>query len=254
VTGLVLHTEVSGPDDGAVVVMGCSLGSTSRMWQPVAARLAQSYRVIVLDTRGHGRSPKPPGPYSIDDLGADAVMTLDGLGVGRFSFVGLSLGGQVGLWLGSQLPDRIDRLSLWCTGPVLSTPSAWHERAAAVRAHGMASIADAVVARWFTPTYAVANPGVVASWRDEIASADPEGYAGCCEALAAADLRDRIGLIAASTLVVAGSQDAVAPPAMLAELAEQLASSRFEIVSPAAHLAPIEQPDAAVALLLDHLD
>jgi 3-oxoadipate enol-lactonase len=253
VTGVRLNAQVSGPAARPVVVMGCSLGTTSRMWAAVAARLAESYRVIVLDTRGHGGSPVPAAPYSIRDLGADAVLTLDALGVDRFAFVGLSLGGQVGMWLASEWPERVDRLSLWCTGPVLSTPAAWHERVAAVRAHGMASIADAVVARWFTSAYAVAHPDAVASWRDELASIDPEGYAGCCEALAGADLRERLAAITAPTLVVAGAQDPIAPPAVLTDLANQLSSSRLEVVSDASHLAAIEQPDVAAALLLDHL-
>jgi 3-oxoadipate enol-lactonase len=253
VTGLRLHAEVSGPPDGAVVVMGCSLGSTSRMWQATATKLAARYRVVVLDTRGHGRSPEPPGPYTIDDLGADALVTLAALGIEDFSYVGLSLGGQVGIWLASEVPDRIRRLSLWSTAAKIATAESWQERAAAVRAGGTAAIADAVVVRWFTPGFAKANPAEVARWRDEIASIPAEGYASCCDALARSDLTDRLPAITAPTLLVAGSDDPTTPPALLADLAQRIMSSRYDVIAPAAHLTPLEQPAATVELLLDHL-
>jgi 3-oxoadipate enol-lactonase len=252
-SGIRLHAEISGPAAGPVVVMGCSLGSTALMWQPVAAWLAETYRVVVLETRGHGRSPLPPGPATIDDLGADALVTLADLGIERFSFVGLSLGGQVGIWLGSEVPDRIERLSLWSTGPVIATAQSWHERAASVSADGMAAIAAASMGRWFTPSYLAANPVDAGRWEAMVAGIDPAGYVACCEVLATSDLRDRLAAITAPTLVVAGESDQTTPPAMLVELAAALADSRFEVLSPAAHLAAIEQAGAAADLLLDHL-
>jgi len=223
------------------------------MWQPVASRLAEAYRVVVLETRGHGRSPLPPGPATIDDLGADALVTLADLGIEEFSYAGVSLGGQVGMWLGSEVPARIKRLSLWSTGPVIATAQSWHERAASVYADGMAAIAAASMARWFTPSYLEANPAAAAGWEAMIAGIDPAGYVACCEVLATSDLRDRLAAITAPTLVVAGASDPTTPPSMLAELAGALADSRFEVLSPAAHLAPIEQAGAAADLLLDHL-
>jgi 3-oxoadipate enol-lactonase len=252
-TGVRLHAEISGPPDGAAVVMGCSLGSTSGMWEATAAKLADRYRVIVLDTRGHGCSPVPRGPYTIDDLGTDALVTLAALGVEDFCYVGLSLGGQVGIWLASEVPDRVRRLSLWSTAAKIATPESWQERAATVRAGGTAAIADAVVVRWFTPGFAETNLAEVARWRDEIASVPAEGYAGCCDALARSDLTDRLSAITAPTLVVAGSDDPTTPPALLADLAERITSSRYEVLAPAAHLAPLEQPAATAELLLDHL-
>jgi 3-oxoadipate enol-lactonase len=251
--GIRLHAECSGPPTARAVVMGCSLGSTARMWQPVAARLAETYRVVVLETRGHGRSPAPSGPYTIDELGADALHTIDELGIDSFCYVGLSLGGQVGIWLGSEVPDRVEALSLWCTGPVLGTVESWHERAAIVREQGTAAVAAAAMPRWFTPSYLDAHPGDVAGWEAMIASIPAEGYAGCCEALADSDLTDRLAAITAPTLVVAGGSDPTAPPGLMRDMAGQIPTSRLEVLSPAAHLAPIEQPGAAAQLLVDHL-
>jgi 3-oxoadipate enol-lactonase len=251
--GIRLHVECSGPATARAVVMGCSLGSTARMWQPVAARLAETYRVIVLETRGHGRSPVPPGPYTIDELGADALHTIDDLGIGSFSYVGLSLGGQVGIWLGSEVPDRVEALSLWCTAPVIGTAQSWHERAATVRALGTAAIAEAAVGRWFTPAFLAAHPADVAGWQSDIAATSDEGYAGCCDALADSDLTERLPAITAPTLLVAGEADPVASPQLMREMAARIPTSRLEVLFPAAHLAPIEQPDLAADLLLEHL-
>jgi 3-oxoadipate enol-lactonase len=251
--GIRLHAECSGPQSGPAVVMGCSLGSTARMWEPVAARLAETYRVAVLETRGHGRSPVPPGPYAIDELGADFLHTIEQLGIDSFSYVGLSLGGQIGIWLGSEVPDRIEALSLWCTGPVLGTVQSWHERAATVRAHGTAAVAAAAMPRWFTPSYLETHRRDVAGWEAMITSISDEGYSACCDALADSDLTGRLAAIAAPTLVVAGESDPTAPPQLMREMAERIATSRLEVLAPAAHLAPIEQPGAAADLLLDHL-
>jgi 3-oxoadipate enol-lactonase len=251
--GIRLHAECSGPQTGRAVVMGCSLGSTARMWQPVAARLAETYRVVVLETRGHGRSPVPPGPYTIDELGADFLHTIDELGIGSFGYVGLSLGGQVGMWLASEVPDRVDALSLWCTAPVLGTAQSWHERAETVREHGTAAVAAPAMPRWFTPSYLETHSTDVADWEAMIASIPAEGYAACCDALAGSDLTGRLAAITAPTLVVAGESDPTAPPQLMREMADRIATSRLEVLSPAAHLAAIEQPGAAADLLLDHL-
>jgi 3-oxoadipate enol-lactonase len=248
-----LHAECSGPQAGRAVVMGCSLGSTARMWQPVAARLAETYRVVVLETRGHGRSPVPPGPYTIDELGADFLTTIDELGIDSFCYIGLSLGGQIGIWLGSEVPDRVEALSLWCTGPVLGTPQSWQERSDSVREHGTVAVAAPAMPRWFTASYLETHRSEVAGWEEMIASISDEGYAACCDALAGADLTDRLAAITAPTLVVAGESDPTAPPQLMREMAARIATSRFEVLAPAAHLAAIEQPSVAADLLLDHL-
>lgn len=253
-TAVRLHAEVSGRASDPVVVMGCSLGSTTRMWQPVADRLSARYHVVVVDTRGHGASPVVQGPYTIADLGGDLLATADELGIGEFAYVGVSLGGQVGIWVAAQAPERVHRLSLWCTAARLGTRASWHERAALVRASGTAAVADAVVARWFTASYAAEHPGVVESWREEVGSTPAEGYAACCEALADLDLSGRLASITAPTLVVGGVHDPVASADLVAELAAGIPSARLVMLAEASHLAPLQLPDETSRLLLDFLD
>ena len=145
-----LHHRVEGPPDAPALVLSASLGTTLEAWEPQAAVLTGAFRVVRYDRRGHGSSPVPPGPYSLDELGRDALELLDDLEVERASWCGLSLGGLVGLWLGVEAPERIDRLVLACTTAAFLPREQWLERAQRVRAEGVAAIADAVVARWFT--------------------------------------------------------------------------------------------------------
>ena len=107
-----LNHELSGPSDGPVVALGSSLGTTLEMWDPVLATLSRRHRVLRFDHRAHGRSPLPEGPYEVADLGGDVLALLDRLGLERVSYVGVSLGGMVGMWLAAHAPQRIDRLIL----------------------------------------------------------------------------------------------------------------------------------------------
>ena len=170
-------------------MLSASLGTTLEAWEPQAASLAGPFRVVRYDRRGHGASEVPPGPYSLDDLGRDALELLDELELERASWCGLSLGGLVGMWLAAEAPERIDRLVLACTAAAFLPREQWLERAERVRAEGVAAIADAVVARWFTSGAPVE---LVDRFREQLAGTPAEGYAGCCEALADADLAGRL--------------------------------------------------------------
>jgi 3-oxoadipate enol-lactonase len=249
-----LNCSISGPDDGPVLLLGGSLGTTMDMWDPQVRALSASHRIIRFEHRGHGGSPVPGGPYTMDDLGSDVVTMLDRLNLARVSYCGLSIGGMVGQWLAINAPERIDRLVLLCTAPHLPPPSAWHERAAAVRAAGTPEVvAEAVLGRWFTPEYAATHPDTVARYRAMISGIDADGYAGCCEAIAGMDLRSGLPGITAPTLVVAGRQDPSIPPEHGEAIAAAIPGARLEILDPAAHLASVERADAVNALIAAHL-
>jgi 3-oxoadipate enol-lactonase len=246
--------EITGPPGAPVVLLANSLGSTRRMWDPqLPALLAAGLRVLRFDTRGHGRSPVPPGPYTIDDLGNDALALLDRLDLARVHVVGVSLGGMIGMWLAGHAGERVDRLVLCCTSALLGPAHAWAERAATVRAQGTGVVADAVVARWFTPGYAQRNPQAVAAARDMIAATPPEGYAGCCTAIERMNLTGLLPSIAAPTLVIAGGDDPATPLAHSAVLTVGIPGATLQVVDDAAHLANLEQVDAVSELILAHL-
>ena len=252
-TAVAVHYVVEGPDDAPVVLLAGSLGSTFAMWDPQVPALAERFRVVRFDARGHGRSPVPTGPYTLDDLVDDAVALLDRLGVERAHVVGLSLGGMTAMRLAAREAHRVDRLAVLCTSALLGPAQAWADRAAHVRAQGTSTVADAVVARWFTDDLRARDPKLVARMQAMIASTPAEGYAGCCEAIATMDLRADLSRISAPTLALAGAEDPATPPEHLAVVAGGVADGRLVVLPQAAHLASWEQAVAVNAALLTHL-
>jgi 3-oxoadipate enol-lactonase len=249
---IALAYELAGPGDAPPLVLGGSLGSTYAMWDPQWQALAGDFRLVRFDHRGHGASPVPPGPYSIDELGADALALLDRLELARVSYCGLSLGGMVGMWLAINAPERIERLVLICTSAHIDG-AAYAERAVQVRDAGtVAAVSEAVLGRWFTPPFTAEHPAVIDAFRTMLNASAPEGYAGCAEAIAAMDLRDGLGSIAAPTLVIAGADDPALPPEHGEAIATAIPGARFVVLEPAAHLANVEQADAVTRLIHEH--
>ena len=248
-----LNYELGGREGAPVVAFTGSLGTDLTMWGPQSDRLGERFRTLRYDTRGHGASPVPPGPYAMDDLGSDLVALLDRLGIERVSLCGLSIGGMVSMWVAAHAPERVDRLVLCCTSAQLGPPETWRERAATVRAEGVGAIAETVLGRWFTAPFAAAHPEVIERMRGMLTATSPEGYAGCCEAIAAMDLRPDLPSVRAPTLVVAAEEDPSIPPEHGRRIAELIPGARFEVISPAAHIATIERPDLTTAMILRFL-
>lgn len=246
--------RLDGPADAPPVVLSNSLGCTWTMWDPQVPQLVSSQRVVRYDHRGHGASPTPAGPYDIAGLGGDVVALLDRLAIERTSFVGASFGGMVAMWLAAHHPRRIDRLVLICTSALPGSPEAWEQRASLVEARGTAAVAEVVVGRWFTPAFAAREPHVVAQMRAMVAGTPDAGYAACCRVLAALDLRNACERIVAPTLVLAGAEDPAMPPDAHGQVVAQLIpNARYVELSPAAHLANVEQAERVADLVLDHL-
>ncbi len=249
----VLHRIVTGPTGAPTIVLSNSLGTALEMWDPQVAALADRFRVVRYDSRGHGRSPVPPGPYRVADLGRDLLGLLDELGVARAHLCGLSLGGLTSLWAAAHAPERVASLTVLSAPARFAKAAAERERAALVRQQGTTAIADAVVARWVTPAFATAHPDVVAQLRAMIAATPAEGYAGCCEAVAEADLRPALARITAPALCIAAADDPALPVAAVEALAAGLPDARFATVANAAHLVNVERPDEVTRLILDHV-
>lgn len=246
-----LNYELTGPQDAPVVVLSNSLGTDLGLWDEQVPALQRHFRVLRYDQRGHGTSPSAPGPFTLEQLGGDVLQLLDRLGIDTAHFAGVSLGGMTGMWLAEHAPDRIDRLALLCTSAELGPPSMWTERAAVVREQGVQAMAEPSLPKWFTPEFAQ-RPEVVETFTRMVRTCDAEGYAACCEAIAGMDLVDGLPRISAPTLVVAGAEDPATPPAHAERIAAGIPNARVEVLSPAAHLANVEQPDAVNRLLVEH--
>lgn len=244
-----LSHRVDGPADAPAVIFSNSLGTTRGMWDEVVALLAGEFRCVRYDTRGHGASPVTSGGFSIADLADDLAGLMDELGLERAHVAGLSLGGMTAQALALRHPAKVRSLTLMATSAFMPTQAAWSDRAALVRREGTRAIIDATLTRWFTPAFVAAASPALLRVRDEFVAADREGYANCCEAIGAMDLRPELGRISAPTLVIAGRDDPATPVAMMEEIAAGIGRATLCIIPDAAHLLAVEQPAATAALL-----
>ena len=238
VNGADLHVRIDGPDGAPWLVLSNSLGAALEMWEPQIAAFSSEFRVLRYDTRGHGGSAVPPGPYTIDQLGSDVVGLLDTLGIARAHYCGLSMGGATGMWLAVHAPQRIDRLVLCNTTPWLGPPETMAARIATIQREGMAALVEGIIQRWFTADTITRHAVTVDRIRQTLLQTPVAGYVGCCEALRDMDQRPALARIAAPTLVIAGSFDPAPTPAAAREWASAIPNARF-VELPAAHLSNI---------------
>jgi 3-oxoadipate enol-lactonase len=240
--GARLYYELEGRDDAPVLVLSNSLGTTLDMWAPQMPALLQHFRVLRHDARGHGRSDVTPGPYTIAQLGADVLALMDHLGIARAHFCGLSMGGMIGMWLGTHHAGRLDRLVLCNTAAKIGSPDTWNPRIAKVEADGMASIVDLVLERWFTAGFRQRAPQQVDVVRDMLLNTAPAGYSANCAAVRDMDQRDEIASIRVPTLVIAGTHDGSTPAADGRAVADAIPGARY-VELDAAHLSNWEQSE-----------
>jgi 3-oxoadipate enol-lactonase len=243
--------RLEGAEGAPVLMLSNSLGTTLEMWSPQMEALTSRFRVLRYDSRGHGQSASPPGDYSMERLGRDALELIAGLGLEQVALCGLSKGGMVGQWLAAHAPERISRLILCNTSAYLK--SGWQERIDRVRAQGMSAIADTVIDRWFTPHFRTNARSTVAAFRATLLAANPAGYAGCCAAIRDMDLRQSIRSIKAPCLVIASSADAATPPSHAELISVGISGSCLQMID-AAHLSNVEAGAHFTELLLGFLD
>jgi 3-oxoadipate enol-lactonase len=247
-----LHYDISGSDNAPWLILSNSLGTTLEMWQPQLPELLRHFRVLRYDTRGHGSSAVPPGPYRIEQLGEDVIALMDGLGIARAHFCGLSMGGMIGIWLGVHRPARLERLVLCNTAALIGPREVWDARIAKVNAEGMAAIVPAVIDRWFTPGFTARAPQQVDIVRHMLLATDQAGYAANCAAVRDMDQRATVASIKVPTLVIAGTHDKSTPAADGKWLADQIAGARY-VELDAAHLSNWEQAERFTQELVNFL-
>ncbi|MGW0550140.1 bifunctional 3-oxoadipate enol-lactonase/4-carboxymuconolactone decarboxylase PcaDC [Streptomyces altiplanensis] len=248
------HLRLDGPESGTPLILGPSLGTSLAVWEPQLAALARTHRVLRWDLPGHGSTPAGliplDGTATVADLAALVLRAADAQGWTSFAYAGVSIGGAVGLHLATHRPERISSLAVVCSSARFGDPAAWHERAGLVRTRGTGAMAASRPGTWFAPAFAAAP--VARALVDDLRAADPAGYAACCDALAAYDLRGALPTVTAPTLVVAGRDDPATPPAHAREIADAIPGASLLEVAGAAHLAGVEKPEAVTAALLAH--
>jgi len=247
-----VNYRFDGRDDAPVVVLSNSLGTSLAMWEPQIPALTQHFRVLRYDTRGHGASSAPPGPYTIAQMGMDVLALLAHVEVPRAHFCGLSMGGMIGMWLGVNAPAHLGRLVLCNTAARIGPPDNWNARIARVREGGMAAIADLVVARWFSAAFLASRPAAATEARRMLLDTSPDGYVASCAAVRDMDQRDDVGRISATTLVIAGTHDGVTTPDDCRYLVDRIDVARY-VELDAAHISNLERPAEFTQALIDFL-
>ncbi|MEM9435289.1 MAG: 3-oxoadipate enol-lactonase [Pseudomonadota bacterium] len=238
-SGVGLHWREDGDPGGPPLLLLNSLGTDLRLWDGVIAKVNR-FRIIRLDTRGHGLSDAPAGPYTLEALVSDVEALVDELGLSSLTVAGVSLGGMMAQLLGARRPSQVARLVLSNTAPKMGTATLWRERIAAVEKHGLDGIADGVLDRWFHSAFR--NDSDIGFWRNMLLRTPAPGYLGCCEALAEADLSQSTTGLRMPALVIAGSEDGASPPELVRSLAEMIPGAQYEEFSETGHLPMAEVP------------
>jgi 3-oxoadipate enol-lactonase len=248
--GATISYSIDGPTDGPTLLLINSIAATRELWSSQMADFGGTHRVITYDARGHGRSSVPPGDYTIEQLGRDALAILDAEAIASAHICGISLGGITAMWLGVHAPDRVRSLTLANTGARIGSVEMWTERIGMVREKGMAPLAEMTMPRWFTEDFRTRQPHIIERFRTIVAACPLEGYLGCCAALRDEDLRDAIASIQRPVRAIAGRADVATPPEALQLVHERIAGSTM-VTLDAAHLSNVERAEEFSEALRD---
>lgn len=242
INGIDVFYLTDGDPHKPAVIFSNSLGTDHSMWDGQLEALRRDFYVIRYDTRGHGLTSTPKGPYTIAQLGQDVLGLLDHLGVDKTFFCGISMGGLIGQWLAVNAPERLEALVIANTASKIGSELAWTERAALVRKQGLGVIAESAPSRWFTPEFYGLHPKAVNELLINLKNMSPEGYASCCEALAVEDLSGHISKINIPTLNISGTKDPVTTLSDAKHLQSKIKNSQLTEI-PASHISNIEAVD-----------
>ena len=243
--GIAMNYSLEGPASAPVVTLSHSLAADLSMWDPQMSALTSRYRVLRYDTRGHGGTDAPASAYTLAQLADDARALLGALGIARTHWIGLSMGGMIGQTLALSSPGLFASLSLCDTSsriPAEARPL-WGDRIKTAETQGMEPLVEPTIGRWFTAPFVAGRKDVVDRVRAMIRATKPAGYAGCCHAIAALDLTDKIAAIKVPTLIVVGEEDQGTPVAASRAINEKIAGSELVIIKSASHLSNLEQPE-----------
>lgn len=248
-----LQYRLDGPKHAPVVLLIPPFGTKMSVWEPQIPELTRNRQVLRINHRGHGFSPAPEGPYSIESLALDVLGVLEDLGFGRVSAVGAGFGASLLLWIAANSPRTLDRLALLAAAPRTPPSQRWDQIAARVRSGGMEAVTADVVLPWFTPEFSDERPDVVARFTEDFDGLDSVGYASICEMVATMDQRHLVSDVRVPTMVISAAHDALLPAGHGRRLADGIDGARFEVVSGAAHLLGVERADRVNELLVEHV-
>ena len=251
-----VNCQFSGPRQAPLVMLSHSLGSSGIMWEQQMPVLVDSYRVLRYDIRGHGGTAAPAGPYTLDELGDDAVAMLDALDIERVHWVGLSMGGMIGQNLAIRYPQRLSSLVLCDTTSRLSEQARplWDARIAMAEKSGMEPLCGETMARWFTPPFIAEDGPELKTIREQFLRTPTSGYVGCCHAIRELDYTERLSSIALPVQLIVGAEDPTTPATALRTIQEKIPGASLTVIDNGSHLCNVEQPAAFDRALMRFLE
>ncbi len=241
--GIDIAYRFDGAEDAPIVMLSNSLMSNHTMWDPQLAVLTESFRVLRYDTRGHGDTDAPQGPYSIKLLAEDAVALLDALGIDKVHFAGLSMGGMIAQYLGANYPERIHSLLLCDTASEMPTLEMWNDRISSALNGGITALLDGTLQRWFTAPFLKNDKAAVEKVAEMIRTTDTGGYIGCASAVRDMSQTSILSKISAPTVIIVGEDDPACTVEQSKVLAENIKGAELVVLKNAAHLSNIEQTE-----------
>ena len=255
INGIRMNYRADGRENATPVVLHHPIATNLTIWDELTAALTPRYRVVRFDARGHGQSEASAGPYKFETLAADVVALMDHLKIDRAHYIGLSIGGMIGQYLGLDHAKRFHSLQLVATTSRVPAEAKqmWQDRIVAAREKGMAAQAPATLQRWLTES-SRNKPEVVARFTKMIETTPVEGFAGWCQAIPTLDVTERIKAITLPTQVISGAEDGGTPPAAGETIHRQIAGSNLVVIPGVAHMLCAEDPATFHRHVLQFLD
>ena len=241
INGESFNVQINGAESAPPLLISNSLSSDLTMWDEQVQSWSRHFRVIRYDQRGHGGSVVSPGPYTMDQLGGDAIAVLDALGIPRAHFLGLSMGGMVGMWLLTHAAERIDRAVLSNTSAHMGPVDLWNGRMALAKEGGMEATVEPTLKRWFPAEFHAASPAAIERMRAMIRRVPLEGDLGSCAAIRDMDQRESIRGIRNPVLVLIGTKDPATTPEAGRAIHAAIPGAQLALIA-AAHISNVEEP------------
>jgi 3-oxoadipate enol-lactonase len=250
--GCPINVEVEGDASRPVLMLCNSLGADLHMWDDQVKPFTQAFRLVRYDRRGHGKSGVTQAPYTMEQLGRDALAVMDGLGIKTVNWCGLSMGGMVGMWLGANAPQRVHKLILSNTASYYADKTSWNDRIKLVREKGLAVLAGPTMERWFTKGFREREPKTIERMTRTFLATPVEGYVGCGSAVRDMDHRELLPTIKAPTMIIAGKHDPATTPTEAEYIRSRIPGSKLTLLD-AAHVSNVEQPRVYADTVLEFL-
>lgn len=249
----IIHYEYLPKAGAKTIAFVNSLGTDFRTWDKVVEQLKSDFAILRFDKRGHGLSELPKGATQIQDYAKDLNALLEQLNIEQIHLVGLSIGGMISMAFTNLYPEKVERLVLCDTAPVIGNERDWNARINIIEQKGLSFIANGVIERWFGDSYRNNEPIATEGYKNMLTRIPVGGYNAACAAIRDADLNAELKSIKQPTLCVCGDEDASTPPALVQAMLPSLENGKYTEIAQAGHLPCVEQPDELTKTLLNFL-